>query len=56
MINPLIPILTSIAGFALGAAVSHIITKDRCEKDAAVRLGADGGRDDYSLFAVYAGT
>ena len=38
MLNPIIPILTSIAGFALGAAVSHIITKDRCEKDAAVRI------------------
>ena len=45
MINQIIPIVTSIAGFALGAAVSHIITKDRCEKEAAVRLAAM--REEY---------
>ena len=45
MINPIIPIVTSMAGFAIGAAVSHIITKDRCEKEAAVRLAAM--REEY---------
>lgn len=45
MINPIIPILTSVAGFAIGAAISHIITKDRCEKEAAVRIAAM--REEY---------
>lgn len=40
MLNPIIPILTSIVGFAAGAAVSHILTKHRCDQENAVRIEA----------------
>lgn len=40
MINPIIPILTSIVGFAAGAAVSHILTKYKCDQENAVRIEA----------------
>jgi len=40
MVNPIIPILTSIVGFAAGAAVSHVLTKHRCDQENAVRIEA----------------
>lgn len=40
MVNPIIPILTSIVGFAAGAAISHIVTKHRCDQENAVRIEA----------------
>lgn len=45
MINPIIPILTSIVGFAAGAAVSHILTKHKCDQENAVRI--EGLRQEY---------
>lgn len=49
MLNPIIPILTSIVGFAAGAAVSHVITKHRCDQENAVRIEAL--RQRYKLYA-----
>lgn len=40
MTNPIVPILTSIVGFAAGAAVSHILTKHKCDQENAVRIEA----------------